>query len=35
MLEQLDRIKGNEMEDLGYFGQVEIDKKGRKILKVV
>ena len=35
MLEQLDRIEGNEMEDLGYFGQVEIDKKGRKILKVV
>ena len=35
MLEQLDRIEGNELEELGYFGQVEIDKKGRKILKVV
>jgi hypothetical protein len=35
MLEQLDRIEGNELEELGYFGQVEIDKKGRKILKVI
>ena len=35
MLEQLDRIEGNELEELGYFGQVEIDKKGRKILKAV
>lgn len=35
MLEQLDRIEGNELQELGYFGQVEIDKKGRKILKVI
>ena len=35
MLEQLDRITNEEIEELGYFGQVEIDKKGRKILKVV
>lgn len=35
VLEQLDRMEGNELEELGYFGQVEIDKKGRKILKVV
>ena len=35
ILEQLDRIEGNELEELGYFGQVEIDKKGRKILKVI
>ena len=35
MLEQLDRITNKEIEELGYFGQVEIDKKGRKILKVV
>ena len=35
MLEQLDRMEGNELEELGYFGQVEIDKKGRKILKVI
>ena len=35
MLEQLDRIEGNELEEVGYFGQVEIDKKGRKILKVI
>lgn len=35
MLEQLDRIEGNELEELGYFGQVVIDKKGRKILKVI
>tara|TARA_S200002703_G_scaffold97494_1_gene84156 strand:- start:643 stop:864 length:222 start_codon:yes stop_codon:yes gene_type:complete len=34
MLEQLDRMEINE-EELGYFGHVEIDKKGRKILKVV
>ena len=35
MLEQLDKITNKEIEELGYFGQVEIDKKGRKILKVV
>ena len=35
MIEQLDRTEGNELEELGYFGQVEIDKKGRKILKVI
>ena len=35
MLEQLDRMEGDELEELGYFGQVEIDKKGRKILKVI
>lgn len=35
LLEQLDKITNDELSELGYYGQVEIDKKGRKILKVI
>jgi len=35
LLEQLDKITNEELNELGYYGQVEIDKKGRKILKVI
>ena len=33
LLEQLHKITNKEIEELGYFGQVEIDKKGRKHLR--
>ena len=35
LLEQLDKITNDELSELGYYGQVEIDKKDRKILKVI
>ena len=35
LLEQLGKINNEEIDRLGYFGQLTIDKKGRKILKVI
>ena len=35
LLEQLDKINNEEIDRLGYFGQLTIDQKGRKILKVI